>query len=130
MKSYWSSVIDILRGGIKLSGEFKWNMTVILIYQSLMSWSKFLQTFFFKTIDGCLSQVMLEKMALNLERKRLTESNHQLQKQLEHCLDTSPTIKRKLKSSLPSLVFPYFSHSIHIKIYDYASKTNFGRICW
>ncbi|CAM6103332.1 unnamed protein product [Calypogeia fissa] len=58
---------------------------------------------YFDNMNKKFNKVMLEKMALNLERKRLTEANHQLQKQLEHCLDTSPSLKRKFKTSLPSL---------------------------
>lgn len=54
---------------------------------------------YFDNLNRRFNKVMLEKMAINLERKRLKEVNYHLQKRLENYLEMSPMMKHKLKAS-------------------------------
>jgi hypothetical protein len=61
----------------------------------------------FISLSDPVIQVLLEKMALILERKRLMESNNQLQKELEKYFDQNPTVKRRMRNTLSDLVFSW-----------------------
>ncbi|KAL3691286.1 hypothetical protein R1sor_004937 [Riccia sorocarpa] len=54
---------------------------------------------YFENLNRRFNKVMLERMAINLERKRLKEVNSNLQKRLGHYLEMSPMIKQKLKAA-------------------------------
>ncbi|KAL2622665.1 hypothetical protein R1flu_002870 [Riccia fluitans] len=54
---------------------------------------------YFENLNRRFNKVMLEKMAINLERKRLKEVNFHLQKRLENYLEMSPMIKQRLRAA-------------------------------